>query len=141
VEPDPVRRIALGLAGGRLTHIDVCSSFQSARALVAATAYDLLVTNVRLEAYNGLHLVFLAKFAHAQVHAVVYDDRVDLGLASQVQRAGAFYEAAHRLPITLPAYVGAPLPAADRRTPAVFDRRMSARGGRRRWDVHLLSVA
>ena len=33
------------------------SSYEEAKALLAATTYDLLLTDVRLRSYNGLHLV------------------------------------------------------------------------------------
>ena len=138
VDPDPVMRDALAAAVGRAARVDACSSFQSARARLDSTAYDLLVTAARLREYNGLHLVYVAKHAHEQTHAIVYDERLTAGFAAEVRRAGAFHECARKLPVTLPAYVGASLPAADRRSPTVPDRRLWPRGGRRRWDSHLV---
>jgi hypothetical protein len=85
-----------------------------------------------------VHLAYLAKRAQTGTHVVVYDERTDLGLAREIQSAGAFYDLAQRLMVTLPAYVGAPLPEADRRQPGSYDRRSSQRGGRRRWDSHSL---
>ena len=134
VDPDPVTRATLAAAAGPSIRVDACSSFQSARTRLASTAYDLLVTAARLREYNGLHLVYLAKHANESTRAIVYDERVDAGYASEVRRAGAFYELAHKLAVTLPAYVGAALPGADRRTPTLPDRRFQSRGGRRRWD-------
>ena len=135
VEPDPAFGASLEAAAQRFAAITVCHSFQSARTQLHSDAYDFLVTNLRLSEHNGLHLVYLG-VEHPPGHAVVYDDPANPGVVSEVQRAGAFYEVAHRLPITLPAYITAKLPAADRRARAVFDRRQSARGGRRRWDRH-----
>jgi DNA-binding NtrC family response regulator len=137
VEPDPELGAALRQAAG-FVEADVCLSFQAARSCVESNAYSLLVTNVRLKAYNGVHLAYLAKRAQTATHIVVYDERTDLGLAREIQNAGAFYDLAQRLTVTLPAYIGAPLPDADRRQPASYDRRSSRRGGRRRWDSHSL---
>ncbi len=137
VEPDPERGAALRQAAG-LVEADVCLSFQAARSCVESNAYSLLVTNVRLKAYNGVHLAYLAKRAQGGTHVVVYDERTDLVLAREIQDAGAFYDLAQRLLVTLPAYVDAPLPEADRRHPGSYDRRSSRRGGRRRWDSHSL---
>ena len=80
------------------------------------------------------HVVYLAKLLYPSTPAIAYDEQVDLGLASEVRRACAFYELAHRLPIALPRYIDATLPAEDRRDPSIFDRRTSPRGGRRLWD-------
>ena len=136
VDPDPVMRAVLADAVGPSARVDACSTFQSARSHLGSAVYDLVVTATRLEEYNGLHLVYLAKHAHSATRGIVYDARLDLGSAADVRRAGAFYEVAHRLPVTLPTYIGAPLPAVDRRMPAVPDRRRHPRGGRRRWDRH-----
>jgi DNA-binding NtrC family response regulator len=137
VEPDPLTRAALSAAGGRSARVDACSSFHSARARLNATAYDLIVTAARLREYNGIHLVYLARNAHAPTNAIVYDEQVDPGFAVEVQRARAFYELAERLRVSLSAYVDASLPVTDRRTPAISDRRQTPRGGRRKWDRHI----
>ncbi len=137
VEPDPERGAALRQAVG-FVEADVCLSFQAARSCVDSNAYTLLVTNVRLKAYNGVHLAYLAKRAQTRTHVVVYDEWSDLGLAREIQNAGAFYDLSERLLVTLPSYINAPLPEADRRQPGMYDRRTSRRGGRRRWDSHSL---
>jgi DNA-binding NtrC family response regulator len=141
VEPDSTLRAALGAIAGRLAQVNTSRAFPVARTRLRSTVYDLLVTNVRLKDYNGLHLVYLVKLGGAPVHAVVYGNETDLGLASEVRRAGAFYEVAERLPITLPTYISAALPPADRRTSTSFDRRTFPRGGRRRWDRYSLDAS
>jgi hypothetical protein len=55
--------------------------------------YDWVVTNIRLAAYNGLHLMHLAAAARLRGRFVVYADQQDVLLAREAQRAGAFYEA------------------------------------------------
>jgi CheY-like chemotaxis protein len=121
-------------------HVHSCGSFKSALAHMEATAFDLLVTDVRLAEYNGLHLVYRASLSVSPPRAIVYDKDGDLGLAAEVRRACAFFEVANRLLVTLPSYIAAPLPPADRRATIHFDRRVAARGGRRLWDRHILSA-
>jgi len=119
-------------------HVDGCATFKSARLCLDDAPYDLIVTDARLSEYNGLHLVYLAKFAHASVPAIVYDRDGDLGVAADVRQAGAFFEVAPRLLVTLPSYIVASLPPIDRRAVASFDRRSFPRGGRRVWDRYRL---
>jgi hypothetical protein len=141
VEPDAAARSALVAAIGSLAFIDPNGRFESVRRRLTAASYDLLVTNIRLQEFNGLHLVYLMKLTGFTTRAIVYDNETDLGLALDAQVAGAFYERGERLPVTLPAYLHSELPSKDRRHPAVFDRRAYPRGGRRVWDVHALASA
>jgi len=140
VGPDPVLSAALVAAASRSGQVDSSRTFKSARAHLSDTAYDLIVTDVRLSEYNGLHLVYLSKFTETPPRAIVYDKSGDIGLAADIHRAGAFFEVASRLVVALPSYLTAPLPPADRRTPASFDRRTLPRGGRRLWDRYLLTT-
>jgi len=134
VDPDPDGLRALHSALRPLADVEACSEFRAARTrLLGPQPPDLLVTNIRLEAYNGLHLVLLAAGTHTR--CIVYSTFDDLVLAREVQAAGAFYERAKRLPQTLPAYVNAMLPRHDRRDPTVLDRRLVFRGGRRSTDL------
>jgi CheY-like chemotaxis protein len=141
VGPDPALSAALVASASRSAQVDCSRTFKSARAYLSETTYDLIVTDLRLSEYNGLHLVYLSKFSQTPPRAIVYDTTGDIGLATDIHRAGAFFEVASRLVITLPSYLAAPLPPADRRTPAVVDRRTLPRGGRRLWDRHLLAHA
>jgi DNA-binding NtrC family response regulator len=144
VGPDHSLRSRLVTVAARTAHVEDFPTFKSARQRLETTPYDLIVTDARLSEYNGLHLVYLAKFAHASVRAIVYDREGDLGVAADVHHAGAFFESAPRLLVTLPSYIAAiaaPLPQTDRRAPVSFDRRSLPRGGRRLWDRHLLGHA
>jgi CheY-like chemotaxis protein len=140
VDPDPTMRAALAAAVDRSARVDACPSFQSARSRLDSTSYDLLVTAVRLAEYNGLHLVHLAKHANPATDAIVYDEKVDPGFVAEVRRACAFFEPAHKVAVTLPAYIGALLPAADRRSATLSDRRLLPRGGRRLWDRYTMNL-
>jgi DNA-binding NtrC family response regulator len=138
VGPDHSLRNRLVSVAARTAHVEGCPTFKAARARIETTPYDLIVTDARLSEYNGLHLVYLAKFAQPEARAVVYDREGDLGVAADVHHAGAFFEAAPRLIVSLPSYIAARLPPADRRSSVSFDRRAYPRGGRRLWDRHLL---
>ncbi len=140
VEPDTVTRERLADAIRFLAVVDAVGTFEQALACLQGQTYDLLVTNVRLEAYNGLHLVHLLQATEHSTRSVVYTTASDLALARDAQQAGAFFELTDRVPIVLRTYVRATLPPWDRRNAASFDRRQHPRGGRRAWDTHLMSA-
>jgi len=133
VEPNPrVAAILVQAVGGRLV-VERHETFISARDRLFATPFAMVVTNLRLREFNGLHLVHLVTARANPPRCIVYTDSPDPLLARDVRRCGAFYELAERLPTTLPAYVQSLLPPADRRDPIV-DRRIVFRGGRRAAD-------
>jgi DNA-binding NtrC family response regulator len=136
VEANDIARHILEAAAASLAQVESHRRFETARASLFRTAFDFLVTNVRLHAYNGLHLVYLSA-KHGTPRAIVYSEERDPSLAREIQRAGAFYEIASCLPVTLTAYIRGTLPDRDRRDPALDDRRRQFRGGRRCWDHHL----
>src|SRR5262245_63749311 len=118
VEPNVGRRMALQRALSPIAEVAACADFVTARQHVRKASPDLLITNLRLETYNGLHLV-----AHAvpPTRAVVYMDPPDPGLLRVAQAAGAFVEAPQRLVAAAVSYVGAGLPPQDRRAVNVSD--------------------
>jgi CheY-like chemotaxis protein len=129
VDPDPQALLAAQVAVKTVAIVEACSDFRHARARLTSRPPDLLVTNLRLERFNGLHLVHLA--AGTATRCIVYATRHDEMLAREVVDAGAFYERADRLPRVLASYVQGMLPERDRRSLLVFDRRSLPRGGRR----------
>ena len=130
VEPDRALRERLRSAAGRFRHIDGDAGFPVARAHLFSTPYDRVVTNIRLAAYNGLHLVHLAAAARLPARFVVYSDARDIALAREAQRAGAFYESRDRVHRALAAFLRCTLPPLDRRNAEVRDRRrFTFRGG------------
>jgi hypothetical protein len=103
------------------------------------THFDLLVTNLQVGVYNGLHLVYLLAAAGSPTRSVVYTNRPNAGAARDVRRAGAFYFSRVRLLNALPGFLRAQLPDVDRREAPLEDRRLSLhRGGRRASDVPLV---
>jgi DNA-binding NtrC family response regulator len=140
VEPNPVIAASLIQIAGGLSELEHQADFEAARRRVGATAFDFLVTNLRLQEFNGLHLVHLAAQDDQPPKCIVYTDARDHLLAREVQRAGAFYDTAECLPVTFGAYLEGRLPRADRRDPTRIDRRSLFRGGRRCWDRHVLGL-
>ena len=134
VEPDAGRLALLLLSLTNVARVVGCSDFQAARARLLIEPPDLLIANVRLREYNGIHLVMLAS---ASTRSVVYMDPEDLVLLREAQRAGAFVESPERLLRSLPSYVGSALGVRDRRDLQRFDRRSTARGGRRAADAQV----
>jgi DNA-binding NtrC family response regulator len=115
--------------------VEACPDFANARARLLARPPDLLVTNSRLGAYNGLHLAYLAAAAPLPTRVVIYGDADSVALAREAQSAGAFYVPGRLIVAALPAYLDAELPPHDRRDVARADRRQQFRGGRRATDV------
>ena len=140
VEPDDARRAHLRDAVRAVADIDGDADFLDARTHLISRPYNWLVTNIRLGAHNGLHLVHLAKTLRRPIRSLVYDDQRDLWLAREAQRVGAFYESADRVDRVLPAYLRGALPPQDRRNPADPERRVSSRGGRRCTDSSSASL-
>src|SRR5437773_7527576 len=85
VDPDPRMFGDVEQALKSVATTDVCHTFRSAHAALFARAPDLIVTNLRLEAYNGLHLVYLAAAFGLRTRSVAYTERPDLGFARLVQ--------------------------------------------------------
>ena len=133
VDPDPDGLRAVQAALPLVADVEACSEFRAARTRLLAQPPDLLVTNLRLQAYNGLHLVYLA--AGTRTRCIAYATYDDLVLAREVRAAGAFYERPLRLPLALPSYVNATLPSHDRRDLTGLNRRLIFRGGRRCTDL------
>jgi hypothetical protein len=139
VEPDQTLWSILAGSLRGLARVDPVTDFQTARARLwraslFKTPFDLLVTNMHLGAFNGLHLVYLLATTGLPTRSLVYTDRLDATSGQEVQRAGGFYETRARLPYALPAYLIAKLPATDRRRVTIPERRGRPRGGRRRSD-------
>lgn len=66
-----------------------CSTFHDARNQLLYRPPDLLVTSVRLEAHNGLHLVYIAA-RNGRTRSIVHLTAADFDLAREVEHAGAF---------------------------------------------------
>jgi DNA-binding NtrC family response regulator len=85
--------------------VATCVEFRAARERLLATRPAILVTNTRLGAYNGLHLVYLALSAGLQTRSIVYGDSADLSLAREARSVGAFFETTDHIAYALPSFV------------------------------------
>jgi hypothetical protein len=132
VEPHVARLLTLQQSIQDVALVDGCSSFAAGRTRLLRDHPDVLVANLRLGSYNGLHLVYLAT---PTTRSIVYMDREDHFLLREAQQAGAFVESPERLPSSVASYVRATLPARDRRDCTMCDRRQTPRGGRRAADA------
>lgn len=122
-----------------MADVEVCGDFDTARRLLLTAPPELLVTNLRLRAHNGLHLVYLASLSAYPTRSIVYSRYGDAPLLREAQALGAFVESAHRVTFALPAYLGAELPGRDRRSAESQDRRKFFRGGRRAADLAIVA--
>jgi len=126
--------MTLFAAATPLADVDIVETFASARARVNDERFNLVVANLRLGAFNGIHLAYVVHLTGSPTHVLVHTDSRDIASAGDIQRAGALYERTERLVVALPAYIVGALPPRDRRDPLRSDRRRNARGGRRAWD-------
>jgi len=134
VEPDDFVALRLADTVGDSESVRRCTTFEEARHELGVQPLRLLVTNLQLRDYNGLHLVYLAAAAAAPTRAIVYTFNLDPQMAVIVRQAGAFYETADCLVASLASYLHGSLPPRDRRDPVCRDRRGVRRFGRRAMD-------
>ena len=92
VDSDPVALERTGgilhRAGYRVTVVD---SFQWAKDLLASNQPDLMITDVRLGAFNGLHLVLRRRSQHPVKPSIVTNSDADPVLERQARELGAPY--------------------------------------------------
>jgi DNA-binding NtrC family response regulator len=71
--------------------VDVCDSFEQAKQRLVLSPPDVLLTDVRLGAFNGLQLVILAKELRPETVAVVMSAYDDFTLRREASQCGASY--------------------------------------------------
>ena len=69
--------------------VTVVGDFAAAKQTVTTDPPDLLITDVRLGAYNGLHLVVAGKAVFSGLAAIVIGGIEDAALRGEAQQAGA----------------------------------------------------
>ena len=138
VDPDPlfVSQLAPIITASGYRCIPV-TEFAAARLELYVRGPEVLVANVRLGAFNGIHLAYLAKINKPNTRVMVYGENDHL-LASEIQTAGAFYERVEFVPYALTGFLMGTLPVRDRRDVILSDRRNVFRGGRRTTDLPVL---
>ena len=142
MEPDAVQVFHLArlieAAGFRCLS---ATGFVPARRVIYEEHPEIVATNMRLGAFNGSHLAYLAKIQNAATRVMVYAREYDRLLAAEAVAAGAFYERLEFVPASIVNFLRAALPDRDRRDPGSVCRRTAFRGGRRTTDVAALHAA
>ena len=92
VDDDPalLRLVSQWLTGGGFS-VTACDSFEDARRELTAHPPDVLLTDLRLGAFNGLQLVILASELNPQPLTVVMSAYDDPTLREEAERCGARY--------------------------------------------------
>jgi ActR/RegA family two-component response regulator len=123
VDPDGVARaevaFVLSAAGYRVTN---AGDFREAANAITAAPPDLLVTELRLGAYNGLHLIHRGLRSRGDMRSIVLTGFPDPVLESEARSIGASY-------IVKPADPSILLVAASGESTALRERRHSPRRG------------
>jgi DNA-binding NtrC family response regulator len=135
VEPDAFISRRLKEACGPLARVTTCPDFPSGRERLMVDQPTFLVSNLRLNEYNGLHLLFLTHAEERATRCIIHTSRPDFSLVGEAQKLGAVFEWTERLPYALYQYLQNPWPENDRRSALRIDRRRIFRGGRRAPDV------
>lgn len=112
VDTDPtwLHAISDELAGE--FELEVCSTFEDARAELGRSRPDLVIANVRLGRFNGIYFAHLIRSLGLSTSCIVYGLSSDVGLAHEAQAAGAWFEPASHLLTGLRTHVRS-LVAAD----------------------------
>lgn len=69
----------------------VCGTFEDARHALRTSAFDAMITDVRLGAFNGLQLALLAHDTHPDIRLVVFSGFDDPVIRMEAERVGAAY--------------------------------------------------
>jgi two-component system, cell cycle response regulator DivK len=75
--------------------VAAAASYGEAKQLMDSVTPDLLVTDVRLEVFNGLQLAIRSRFEHPNVPVIVTHARADKVLESEARRYGAEFVSGH----------------------------------------------
>lgn len=78
------------LEGAGFTVMSV-NSFAEARSLLASTAPELVIADIKLDAFNGLHLAALCALWHFETPFIATHDRYDRVLEDEAKRLNAIY--------------------------------------------------
>jgi DNA-binding NtrC family response regulator len=68
-----------------------CSTFEEARRRLREQRFDVMITDVRLGAFNGLQLVVLARDVNHATQVIVFSGYDDPVLRAEAEHLGAVY--------------------------------------------------
>lgn len=86
---NPESRVACLQGAGH--DVALATSFHDALVLLAHETPDLLMADLRLGAYNGLHLVIRHRHSHPKMRSIVFSNEHDLVLAAEANACGAIF--------------------------------------------------
>lgn len=90
--PFPIRRF-VNLTTNAGHEVIVATGFSDAIELLTRHSPDLLITELRLGAFNGLHLIIRHRPNPSDIRAIVIDRVYDNAVAAEAERYGATYVA------------------------------------------------
>ena len=96
------------------------ASFETARHLLRTQWFDLLITELRLAAYNGLHLAFHSRVVNPAATAIIVVAIPDDSSEVEARRLGAHYVARPANPESLVALAGTVLEEAQYGIPSPY---------------------
>src|SRR5262245_57492946 len=70
-------------------HVIQAATFEDAKHALMSKPLALLVSHLRLAAFNGLHLVHLGRLLHPAIGAIIISSGADLVLQDEAHRIGA----------------------------------------------------
>jgi len=72
-------------------HVFACGTFEEGRQALRTRFFDVLLTDVRLGAFNGLQLAVIARDLYPSIGVIVYSGFNDSVLRAEAQRVGATF--------------------------------------------------
>jgi DNA-binding response OmpR family regulator len=113
-EPLLTRLVEILTAAGH--HVVSCRCFEDGKRYLQRETPHAIVTELRLGAFNGLHLILLARQKAPDIAAVVYSGSEDSGIRLDAASGGACYLDKETLPGSLLAHLSSRLTAEPRRS-------------------------
>ena len=68
-----------------------CATFEQGREALRKRSFDVLLTDVRLGAFNGLQLAVVARDLHPNIRIIIYSGFDDPVLRAEAERLDATY--------------------------------------------------
>jgi CheY-like chemotaxis protein len=84
--------------------VDGVHTYEAAKRLLASNSYDLLITDVRLRGFNGLHLVMQCRIDHPEMGVIIMSEHEEPMIEIE---AGRYRARLVRKPIDPPAFLQA----------------------------------
>ena len=71
--------------------VSAVDTFEEAKRALRSQSFDVLITDIRLGAYNGLQLAVLARDLYPAIQIIVFSGYDDPVLKEEAHRVGALY--------------------------------------------------